>query len=268
MASLRRLSNVVGRTPVGSRLRPEALDEALRMAVRTSVVAGAVTGAVAYAVGALRGAANYLPGLEVEWHGSGRGASSVAEQVVTRVEVDADGRRTITRTTTKVNEDGQRRVQKETLKGNGNSSARSFLQGLPFPTLPFGLGDRLSLPSSESIVGRAMGELSGVVATSAMCALFTLPVARSEWRASMFGTRALTLRQSPGVLGTLIGLRILVISWLSGTLIAGTVGSGGIALVGVPAAMIAGLPVLATGLIFFPFSHRELALRLVRKCIL
>lgn len=250
------------RSSIG-RIRPEALDEALRMAVRTSVAAGAATGAVAYIVGALRGAGNYLPGVEFEWRGIGR------EQVVTRVEVDADGRRTITRTTTTTNADGERRVQKETLKGSGPASARSFLHGFPFPPLPFGLGDRgWSLPSSESAAGRALGETCGMATSAAWCALCTLPVARAEWRASMFGTRALALRQYPGSLGTVIGLRVLVLSWLGGTLVAGTVGSGGIALVGVPAAMIAGLPVLATGLIFFPFTHRELALRLVRKCIL
>lgn len=252
------------------RIRPEALDEALRTAVRTSVAAGAATGAVAYLVGALRGAGHYIPMLEVEFRGSGPGgAASSAEQVVTRVEVDADGNRTITRTTTRTNENGERRVQRESLKGAGPSSTRSFLQGLPFPPLPFGLGGRgWALPSTETLAGRVFSEALSTAASAALCGLCTLPVARAEWRASMFGTRALTLRAYPGSIGTVIGLRVLVLSWLGGTAVAGTVGSGGIALVGIPAAMIAGLPILATGLVFFPFSHRAVALRLVEKCIL
>ncbi|KAG8468421.1 hypothetical protein KFE25_013504 [Diacronema lutheri] len=254
---------------IGARIRPELLDEALGRAVRASVVAGATSGAVAYMLGALRGASHFIPMLEVEWRGTGRGSSSAAEQVVTRMEVDAEGRRTITRTTTKMTDTGERRVQKESLKSTDPPSARSLLQGLPFPPLPFGLSDRRwSFPLRETFAGRTLDGIIGTAASAAWCALCTLPVARGTWRASMFGTRALALRANPGSIGSLVGLRVCVLTWLGGTAVAGTIGSGGIALVGIPSAMLAGLPVLATGLVIFPLAHRHVALRLVRQCIL
>ncbi|KAJ1638248.1 hypothetical protein T492DRAFT_946028 [Pavlovales sp. CCMP2436] len=246
------------------RLAPEALDEAHRIAVRTSVLTGAVAGATAYALGALRGAGNYLPSIEFEWKGGALSRSS--EQVVTKMELDADGNRRITRTTT-TTANGERRVQTESLNGTSGPPPSSFLRGFPFP-LPAFLDRNWSLPSSESFTGRALESVTGVASSAAWCALCTLPAARMEWRFSMFGSRALLLRQNPGLVGAFVGLRVLAASWLGGCVVAGTVGSGGIALLGIPAAMLAGLPVFVTGLVLFPFTHRAVALRLVRNCVL
>ena len=96
----------------------------------------------------------------------------------------------------------------------------------------------------------------------------TLPVARAEWRYAMVGSRALLLQSRPGFVGATVGLRVLIMSWLGGAFVAGTVGAGGIALVGVPSAIIAGLPLLATGLAIYPVAHSQVAVRIVRSCIL
>jgi hypothetical protein len=247
-----------------NRVRHEALDEAHRLAVRSSVVAGAVAGAVSYAVGALRGVGHHLPSLQMEYSGP----TQSNESVTTRVEVGADGIKRITRTKTTTNERGQRRVEQETLKSPPGMAPKTLIPGLPFP-LPQAFDRKWpSLPPSNTLAGRIAESAIGSVGTAAWCALCTLPVARMEWRYWMFGQRALMLTAQPGLTGAMIGLRVLFLSWLGGAVVAGTVGSGGIALIGIPTAMVAGLPLLGAGMILYPIAHGRVASRIVRECIL
>lgn len=242
-------------------MRVESLDEAHRVAVRTSLFAGAASGAVAYSVGALRGASNFMPRFEFEWRGPGR----EEEQVVTRVELDGEGKRRITRTTTTITERGERRVQKESLSSpSDGQSPRSF--GPPLSSL---LDQKwAALLSGDTLAGRIAQTAVGITGSALWCAACTLPVARAEWRYAMFGSRALLFQRQPAFVGATVGLRVLLVSWLGGAFVAGTVGSGGIALVGIPSALIAGLPLLATGLAIYPVAHAQVAARIVRACIL
>lgn len=240
-------------------IRVDSLDEAHRVAVRTSLLAAAATGAVAYSVGALRGAGNFIPLFEFEWRGPGR----EEEQVVTRLELDPDGKRRITRTTTTITDQGQRRVQKESLSSpDGQSKPRSLG---PLSSL---LGQKWALPSDDTLAGRIVQNAIGITGSALWCAVCTLPVARADWRYAMFGSRALILQSQPAFVGATVGLRVLIMSWLGGAFVAGTVGSGGIALVGIPSAIIAGMPLLLTGLVIYPIAHSHVAVRIVRKCIL
>lgn len=227
--------------------------------MRTSLFAGAASGAVAYSVGALRGAGNFIPLFEFEWRSPGREEG----EVVTRVELDPDGKRRITRTTTTINEQGKRRVQKESLSSpDGPSQPRALG---PLSSL---LDQKWALPSGDTLAGRLVQNVFGMTGSALWCAACTLPVARAEWRYAMFGSRALLLQRQPAFVGATVGVRVLIMSWLGGAFVAGTLGSGGIALVGIPSAIVAGLPLLATGLAVFPIAHAQVATHIVRKCIL
>ena len=205
---------------------------------------------------------SFTPVLEFEWRGGGR----PDEQVVTRVEIDSDGRRRVTRTTTKTSDGSQRRVQHDSIAGVDGDPAKSLLPALPF-RLPASLDRGWTLPPADSIQGRLLHSAAGTTAAAAWGALCTWPVARAEWRYAMFGTRALLLARYPASFGFVTGLRVLLLSYVGGAAVAGTLMSGGIALVGIPATLIATLPALAIGGVLFPLVHSRIALRVVKEVV-
>lgn len=240
------------------------------MAVRRSVVAGAAVSATAYALSSLQGRIFGQPSLTIafEMRSGVRGGGEEGD-VATTVEVDAQGNRRITRTKTVTEDGGSQRVQRESLRNPQGSERQSILNLLPFQLPDFVKRMVVEQPGSAGFGASSMARLIGGTAAAALWgAACTWPAARAEWRYALFGQRSAMMAAQPGAYGMATGVRVLLLSWLSGVAVAGTVFSGGIALVGIPAAILTGLPALALGSVAMPLWHRQIALRLVRDCLL
>jgi len=124
-----------------------------------------------------------------------------------------------------------------------------------------------SMTSHAGTTSQATRFAGGTALAGLWGALCTWPCAAAEWRYALFGSRGAWLVSQPAAAGLVTGVRLLWFSWFTGACLSGTIMTGGVLVVGIPAAMVATMPALASGVVIFPIWHRQIALNLVRKCL-